>query len=73
MGTPAKFLQADIERCIRAARSAGGTVELDPKSGVIRLIPVSKQDLEGQKARSNNPSEGYFAPDGAEDFDNEKN
>lgn len=59
--TPARVTQADVARCIRAARSAGaGTVELRPDGTlVIHLAPIAgahpgpeleKQLAEGEDA-----------------------
>jgi hypothetical protein len=59
--TPAKVTQADVARCIRAARAAGGgTVEVRPDGTlVIHLAPIpgaqvgpelEKQLAEGEDA-----------------------
>lgn len=70
MGAQARFLQSDIERCIRAARKEGARLEIDPARGVITVIPdintPSPVDL--MRANRGNLSLGMLAPDGEENF-----
>ena len=59
--TRVSFLQADIERVIRAAAKTGATVQFDIKTLVFTIFPPKNPET---------PSDGTgYAPDGRENWD----
>lgn len=61
--TRVSFLQADIERVIRAAAKTGATVQFDIKTLVFTIFPPKNADAPSDQT-------GY-APDGKENWDDE--
>lgn len=58
----ATFLQADIERVIRAARKENAVVQFDLKSLVFTIFP-------SDRAVPATPAPAHYTADGAENWD----
>jgi hypothetical protein len=59
---PHRFLDRDVQRAIRAARSAGldpGAVEINPRTGLIRVIG-SKAAAAGEKSTTADPLKDWI-------------
>jgi hypothetical protein len=68
--TAARFIQADIERLIRAARNEGAKIEMDVVNGVVTIIPdIHKPERVDRRRRMIRQSAvGNDAVDGEENW-----
>ncbi len=60
----ASFVQADIERLIRAARKAGAVIKFDMRTFEATIIP----NAPGSEGNAPVASEAKLAPDGRENW-----
>lgn len=65
------FIQADIERLIRAAKKQGAIIQFDMRSLTATIVPDFHGQLvdDGSKFSRGYPLAGNFAPDGKENWD----